>query len=328
MGQGRQGDDDREVPRYARAAARLLVPSERDAGSARPGEREQAVEALAAALQARARRRVRRRWSLVGAAAAAVVVLAIGAFTSMRSGGFRAHVEGGGSLQPGSVVLADGGHPVAVSLSTGTRLRLAGGGRLEVVELGHRQRFLLRSGQVWAKVAALTADQRFVVSTPDAEIEVRGTAFSVAVVPAPRECDGVATEVRVTEGLVTVRRNGQRWQVGAGQRWPGVCPEPAARTQAASSLPAPPRRPQAPRPSASTPRAVAPSSREQAVSTLAQQNDLFAAAMQARRRGDLVETRRRLDELLTRFPFGPLAESARIERAKLPRRGNPTAPSL
>jgi hypothetical protein len=40
--------------------------------------------------------------------------------------------------------------------------------------------------------------------------------------------------------------------------------------------------------------------------------------MAARRRGDLDETRRRLDELLARFPSGSLAESARAERAKLP----------
>jgi hypothetical protein len=60
-----------------------------------------------------------------------------------------------------------------------------------------------------------------------------------------------------------------------------------------------------------------PPALDAALSTLSQQNDLFAAAMDARRRGELDDARRRLDELLARFPFGALAEAARGERAKL-----------
>jgi hypothetical protein len=79
-------------------------------------------------------------------------------------------------------------------------------------------------------------------------------------------------------------------------------------------------RPAAPRPA---PKQVRPpevvDSAGPVVSTLAEQNQLFATAMDARRRGDMAEARRLLDELLARFPFGALADSARRESAKLPR---------
>jgi TolA-binding protein len=52
-------------------------------------------------------------------------------------------------------------------------------------------------------------------------------------------------------------------------------------------------------------------------STLAAQNGLFSAALSARRRGDLPGARRYLDELVWRFPEGPLADSARAERDEL-----------
>jgi TolA-binding protein len=52
-------------------------------------------------------------------------------------------------------------------------------------------------------------------------------------------------------------------------------------------------------------------------STLAEQNDLFAAALAARRRGDTVEAIQWLDRLIARYPGGPLTDSARAERRRM-----------
>jgi hypothetical protein len=54
-----------------------------------------------------------------------------------------------------------------------------------------------------------------------------------------------------------------------------------------------------------------------AQSTLAEQNDLFAAALAARRRGDLAEAMRWLDQLIRLHPRGQLADQARAERGRL-----------
>jgi TolA-binding protein len=50
---------------------------------------------------------------------------------------------------------------------------------------------------------------------------------------------------------------------------------------------------------------------------LAEQNDLFSAAMAAERQGQHGVALRRLDELISRFPGGPLSESARGERQRI-----------
>jgi TolA-binding protein len=54
-----------------------------------------------------------------------------------------------------------------------------------------------------------------------------------------------------------------------------------------------------------------------AVSRLAEQNDLFSAALAAERQGQHDLALRKLDELVTRYPDGPLSESARAERQRI-----------
>jgi hypothetical protein len=54
-----------------------------------------------------------------------------------------------------------------------------------------------------------------------------------------------------------------------------------------------------------------------AASDLPAQNDMFDAAMSARRRGDLRGAIAAFDRLLSRFPACPLAESATAERMKI-----------
>jgi hypothetical protein len=321
---------DRDAPdaKFARIAADLLKPPGRATGSAAFGERKRASEAIEAALQQRARRRSRRR-RVIGAAAAATVLLVGGItfFAARRPPSIVVAIEGGGVLKSGRVVAAPARGEISLSVSTGSRLHLHGGGRLSLAELGQSQRFTLHAGRLWATVAPQAAGQRFVVATADTEVEVRGTSFEVAVVPPRPECEGTATEVRVFEGVVQVRRAGRLWRVGPGELWPGDCrsppPAPSVLEPAApySAPTAPPTTPPAARP-ASTVRTVATAPPRPAdsmpASTLAEQNNLFALAVAARRRGDLGEARRRLDDLLARFPSGALAESARSELARLP----------
>jgi hypothetical protein len=52
-------------------------------------------------------------------------------------------------------------------------------------------------------------------------------------------------------------------------------------------------------------------------SRLAEQNDLFSAAMAAEWRGQYAAALRKLDELIFRFPNGPLTESAHGERQRI-----------
>jgi hypothetical protein len=231
-------------------------------------------------------------------------------------------------LRTGDRLRARHAADLVVSLSTGTRLGLAGTGELGVIELGEVQRFALPAGKLRADVAKLQAGQRFLIATDDSEIEVKGTSFEVTTAQGPACADGTRTRVEVFEGVVTVRRGGgAEVQVTAGSSWPPDCqaPAPAPEAPAAPSprvhrRPAPPP-PEAPRPAPPPDPAPAPepvaAPAALSASTLAAQNDLFSAALQAHRDGQIGLALRRLDELLTRFPDGPLAETAHAERRKL-----------
>jgi outer membrane protein assembly factor BamD (BamD/ComL family) len=59
-------------------------------------------------------------------------------------------------------------------------------------------------------------------------------------------------------------------------------------------------------------------------SVLSQQNALFAVAVDARRRGDTSGAIAALEQLLSRYPSGPLDESARAERLRVLRAAGST----
>lgn len=75
------------------------------------------------------------------------------------------------------------------------------------------ERLRLWDGSVDVAVDALRADQRFIVVTTDAEVEVRGTRFSV------RAEAGALHGVSVREGRVEVRRGDQHRRLSAGDAW-------------------------------------------------------------------------------------------------------------
>jgi hypothetical protein len=335
-----------------------------------PSDRQKLVNAVERGLRSRQRRQQMIRWSLSASAAAAVLVLVIGGKTllspyaptrlpihdgTMASAGVRvvgvpdqqgAIMVGGAGAQPVSVVegmplpkgfrlVAPPAGEVRIGAARGTTLALEGGGELAISEASIMQRYELKVGAVRARVAKLLPGERFIIATSDAEVEVHGTAFRVAVVPADPACGGgTITRVAVTEGVVSVRRAGVEVRITPGHVWPESCeaaaaaqPVPAAggrargRGGAARSVAL-----RTPAPVVATrPELAAEAPAEAPVmpstpltrSELAAQNDLFASALRAKRRGQGSQAIRIFERLTRQYPTGPLAESAVVQRMKL-----------
>jgi len=335
------------IPLYARVTSRLLARQEGMAvPPPSPGDRAAAVSALERAIAARARTRRRNRWLGGLAAAAAMALVASGAAYEMKhrspsiasstatqshgpaetqvvgytvtgaasvvSSGASAPLSERRTLPAGSRVVTPAGGRVMLAFATGTDVALGEAADMTIADEGATQALRLDHGSLDLHVAKLAADQRFLVQTPDAEVEVRGTAFKVSLVSPDATCGaGTPTRVAVTEGVVVVRHAGVESRVEAGQQWPSGCAQPPVATHASSGSS-----------SAHGPAAAAPAS------SLGEQNDMFADAMAAKRRGDSGEALADFDRFLTRYPSSPLAESATVERMRLLRSVDPgRAPS-
>ena len=248
----------------------------------------------------------------------------------------------GRTLHAGSRLMVDPGAGATLSLSTGTHLEVEPGSQLTVVEDGRAQIFALNTGSLRADVAKLAHGERFIVRTGDAEIEVHGTSFLVDVVPSDPTCGGGATtRVTVYEGVVAVRSHGTEDSLRAGEHWPRGCRKSAA---APGPTPIPKREPKneavrvvSARPAAAAPvpavndssLPVAPPSQGATAprlpsSGLAEENDLFAEGMLARRYGNLPLALAKMDRFLEKFPSSHLAENAVAERMRLLRTLDPT----
>jgi hypothetical protein len=227
-------------------------------------------------------------------------------------------------MLPGDRVRTSAGDGTTLVLSTGTRLAVAGQSDVELRDSGRAsQRFWLESGGVKATVAKLGPQERFLVQTPDSEIEAHGTVFSVKVGPA---ATGVRTRVCLEEGVVVWRQAGRETRMVVSDGHSVGCDESRDETSPAPPLDRAPTiekssasertAPRMPEPKVRTreaPQGTSQTSR----SRLAQQNDLFAAAMAAEREGNLALAISRLETLLARFPDGSLAESAKAEVTRL-----------
>ena len=311
-------------------------------------ERARGIATIQAAMQERAAR-ARRRRAAVGvagvaafaAAAAAVVMvrghatpstltshapnLAVDAVTmtattadtevTVTDGAEPAHrLTPNTRVRVGSRIVAARGAHALLGFSTGTTFDLDGSD-VAVLDASSTERFDLRDGAIAAKVSHLAPGRRFVVQTPDAEVEVRGTTFRVTVLAPGDAClDGTRTSVVVTEGVVVVRRAGasREERVEAGASWPPACHGAQAAGVGAGATTRP----------VGTTAAAAISA-----STLSAQNDLFADAMTAKRKGDKRRAVETLDELISKYPRGPLAESAEAERFRLLRDVDPARAS-
>jgi hypothetical protein len=198
----------------------------------------------------------------------------------------------------GEVVTTAADSRLGVGLEAGTAV-LGESSRLEFVPLSaDERRMRLRTGTVDVDLPVKLADgRRLVVETPNVEVIVVGTAFSVGV----REAGGaVATRVTVRRGIVKVVEGGkQRAVLVAGQEWESPLPsaaEPPASTKAPVSGP---RLSTGARPPEGT---------------LAEENRLFQSGLSARNAGDPAAAAEAFATLLARYPRSVLAEQALAER--------------
>lgn len=249
-----------------------------------------------------------------------------GAGVTIASGsGAPASLEDGVPIAAGHRIVARGRSRATLAFSTGTSLTVENGGDVTVVEEGRAQIFSLGAGEIRARVAKLGAGERFVVRTPDAEVEVRGTSFSVAVAPSDPSCGGGSvTRVTVDEGVVVVRQGATESRVSKGEEWPLGCDLPSDGVDAVPAGAAPDAADPTDSPSPAfrhrhPPHAVRESASASTVSasSLVEQNNLFSEAIALRNGGQHAAAIAAFEKFLARYPSSNLSENAAVERMKL-----------
>jgi hypothetical protein len=367
--------------RYARLAARVLREDLVQEAPERPDEqRDRVVAAMAVAIAVKHRRRKIVLGAGVALAAAATLVVMVKVWGHREAISLAKHPDNAmrvehqfgsgnslvratatgplpdlGLLAVGDTIRSDDNSSSLLGFVNGTRIAVSRSSQLRVEELGKTKRFSLLAGHLQAHVTKLTSGERFIVDTPDSEVEVRGTVFGVNVEGPSEHCRRDTTTVEVSEGAVWVRARNKQVVLHPGETWTVPCAEAASsdplemgaatKSPSAPSMPAPAARAPLPEPlartaphklaarSAGTPVATTPSSTktqpaaepapsERAqpptpVSSLAEQNDLLSAAMSSERQGQHDMALRRLDLLIERYPEGPLLETARAERQRI-----------
>src|SRR5262249_2157943 len=155
------------------------------------------------------------------------------------------------------------------------------GGDLAIVEQASSQIFSLAVGAMRADVAKLSPGQRFLIRTPNAELEARGTSFRVARIRGEASCeDGLTTKLAVYERRAAApdHRGATR---GPGQDGVGAGPPRAAPAPISNATPPVPETSAGEdRPLTGSVRPAPPPQGLQPV------NDLFAEAMDAKAKGD------------------------------------------
>ena len=329
-------------PRYARLVAKILRRHDPEVGGALAvTDRDEAIDLIRHTLERRLNRQRRMRWAVTLGAAAAVLALAgvglreaaqarkttrrtheavapatspptIVAYSSMEAppgAGSAAAALVGAPLAAGTRMLA-GSKGAKIVLSTGTQLAIDPQSDVSVVEGGRVEAFALRGGTLRADVAKLAPNEQFIVRTPDAEVEVRGTSFQVRVVATDPACPNSNTRVDVYEGVVAVRAKGVEDLVRKGEHWPSSC---QSSTPSLLSAKAKEQEPAA--------RSDAPPAAQRGSplksTHLAEQNDLFSSGMRLARQSDVAGAIHVMDRFLVRYPDSPLAENALAERMKL-----------
>jgi TolA-binding protein len=335
----------REPAELLRRLAEEPVPSAPEDAS--PARRDRLVRSMKDAVERSAesaeKARRFRRGSLIFAAAASLLLLS-GLLLNER----RAHGSGpiaGLDRVSGTVVLTQEGNVQVVGagqrpLRDGDSLQTAAGARAhltthkssvdvsESTELklsqpnAAEERISLRHGRVDVAVDKTVETKRsVVVETPDAEVVVRGTVFDVRVEPL---ANATNTRVHVTRGSVWVLSQGvQVALLSAGQSWnsaggiEAAAPPPAPAAPVAAQEPesAPVAKPSAPN--------VAKEPRKSG--TLAEENRLFSAGVEARNRGDARSAAELFGELLSTYPQSTLREVAQVEHFRALNQAGQTA---
>lgn len=323
--------------------------------------RERIVRLIGSSIANEARR-ARRRRALPWVAAAASVALAVGsagAWTwfhghgaqpvavvnapptageaqlvagevSVRRNGAATALRSGDVLVGGETVTTAAYSVAEIGIASG-RAELEASSELQIVAPTPTERRLrLGAGSVDVDLPhKLGTGKHLIVETPDVEVMVIGTAFTVAV---GQEHGAASTDVRVRRGTVWIMQNGkQRAVLHAGDEWSS--PVTAA---------APPPQPEAPAPvhtaaharnvsrsAREVPRAVAAAPRVTDSGTLAEENRLFQAGLTARNAGDSGRAADAFGSLLAHYPRTVLREQALAEQFRaLDRSGRSSAAAV
>jgi hypothetical protein len=248
----------------------------------------------------------------------------------------------------GEVVLADG---VAITLESDTLVSLpdspaaaAAAAATTNASASAREVVRLARGVVSVRVPPMSPGHTFSIATPDAEVTVHGTSFTVEVVrPSAGGATtvGPETKVHVRSGVVSVSSRGSEAVLTAGMEWASpaegngaavaAAPPPADATtntfnagattntgnatgamsasKLASAATHPVRREGTPSPR----------------SRLGEENQLLASAIAASKGGDFAGAVATLDDLLRRFPASTLAQEAHVERFRALAHGDRSA---
>jgi ferric-dicitrate binding protein FerR (iron transport regulator) len=361
----------KEHQSLSKLAASMLADEDVPTPVHSPEDDARAIRAIEGAIRASAQARRRKQMMVAVLAVAATVAVVIG-WRAMRGGesaplvtrpapsastplrdttvhsladgvvvlreGRDVGLDAGAALRASDRIVTTSSGRASITLPSGTHLVVERGADVALVENGATQSFALNAGGLHADVAKLHPGERFIVRTPDAEIEVRGTSFQVDVVGRASCGRGAATRVVVTEGIVAVRFAGAEANVRAGESWPADCFAGTGAASGAASGAAvaekPVDAPQALSSAAGSAPVTAPGRSAAPLATpprpsgsdLAAQNALFAEGAAARRRGDTRAAVAAYDKLTSSYPASPLAESATVERMRVvaaadPRRG-------
>jgi len=299
--------------------------------------RERVVRLLGASLDAQAalQRRRARTWRWAAAAAAVLVAGLAGAFTlrsqpaavakatagetrsvlgqvSVRRAGVATPLHTGDMLVGGEVVATGARSGVEIGIASG-HADLGGLSELEIVSpTANERRLRLGTGSVDVDLPRkLEAGKHLVIETPDAEVLVVGTAFTVEV---GNEAGVRATHVSVRRGTVWIMQGGkQRAVLSAGDDWRS--PIATASTTAgaepkAESAPAPATHAASVGQRSSVAVRATTGARPVDSGTLAEENRIFQAALAARNAGDSAGAADTFASLLARYPRSVLREQA------------------
>jgi hypothetical protein len=315
---------DQDLAKLAASALAEATPAAIEPSAA---QRSAAIDAIRGAMRTRATNRLRTRLTWFAAAAAVVLISSAGLALGLQGLGPRAAAGGvvaravsgsalisthelsgtvanGMAVDEGARITTPRGAQLGLEFATGSRVEVGEATDLTLEETKLSQRLFLASGQVHVQVAKVKPGAHFIVATRDAQVEVRGTEFSVEVVPADPSCgEGSTTRVAVTEGQVRVQHHGALHLVNPGQRWPDCGVTAAAPVPAAAAAPA----------ATSVLEAVKAPAPVKG-STLAEQNDLLEKAVALRNDGDPQKAVAVFEALMRKYPGAPLAESAAVER--------------
>ena len=222
-------------------------------------------------------------------------------------------VHGHAEVRSGDTLVTGPDEPASIALPSGARIVAAPSSTLTVHwsdDDRHHEVVSLSIGTVDVVVPKL-GTAAFTVVTPDAQVVVHGTRFTVRV--ARQDPGTWKTDVSVTEGRVLVSHAGLDDAVlDPGGTWTSCSESPAvAQTSGSPAASASP---------ASGVVASGADKRRVPVDTLAVENSLYEAAIAASRAGDDARAVALFDRLLAGYPDSPLANVARRERDKAARR--------